>query len=850
MRQCFVMLSIAKMGRKSKYYYVNLAQSSYEASSALPGEPPAVWGGDGARQLGLYGAVNRAEFFLLFDGFSPDEETKLVENAGGKRRVPGWDLVFTPPKSVSILWVVVDPALRAAIERLHHRAVEAAIAYLESRARLLTHDAPPAGLVVAYFEHGSNRAGEPNLHTHALVLNDGVAHNGATGPINSRVLYQHKMAAGAIYRSELAALLQAELGLELVRCQSWFELTGFSRTEGRYQTLMNLWSSRRKAIEAMAPSTAAQAQAVAYMTREKKGYVPPRDELLQMWQEVTVQHGLSQRRAMRFIVPEGKKQMTLWQRFQEWRTLREARKIVVMHQSHFSRRDLVTAIAVAAQARGLNSVDVLRLTDTCLKHRQVMSIGVVKDEERFTFKRLYRLEQSLLSQATKLAVTPGMRVSHRQVERAGTGERLSVEQRRALHTLTEGGKLKVLSGISGTGKTHTLIAAAKAYRNSGYTVVAVSPSRQGAEHVKESGLESQGVLSKLLYGEVARSITVYKLFYVIDRAKEGKRRYGSRAYAKDPLSRKTVVIVDEAQALSAAQMLRLLKEVSRAGGKLIISGDIKAPQAFEHSGAFKALAQKISSATATLTEIKRQDPSLSQNLVQGIGTGKVATVANLLRDETIFHLSETRDEAQAKLIADWLTQATASPKDNLIIVDTKEEAADLNTMAQAALRKVGVLSNTAIKTKASYFRVGDRVMFHETSPTYGVTKGNTGTIERVELLTKVAVIRLDSGKTRLLNLRHYKSLTLAYALTPSEAKHKEVRRSFVLTQGRGQDVSLVQVSRAKGSTQIYSYAPQRIDEPNAPEWELGRKMVYQKENELSIIAEKEARKESLGQGQR
>lgn len=830
------MLSIAKMGRKSKYYYVNLAQSSYEASSALPGEPPAVWGGQGAKQLGLCGAVNRAEFLALFDGFSADHESKLVENAGGKRRVPGWDLVFTVPKSISILWVVADPAHRAATERIHHQAVEAAIAYLESHTRLLTKDAPLAGLTVAYFEHGSNRAGEPNLHTHALVLNDGVTRDGVTGPIDSRVLYQHKMAAGALYRSELAALLQTELGLELQRCQSWFELAGFSRTEGRYQTLMNLWSSRRRAIEAQEPSTAAQAQAVAYITRDKKGYVPPRDELFQAWQEIAVQHGLSQRKATRLIIPEGKEQITLWQRFQEWRTLREARRIVAVHQSHFSRRDLVTAIAVAAQARGLHSVDVLRLTNTCLKHRQVMSIGVVKDEERFTFKRLYRLEQSLLTQATKLAVTSGMRVSHRQMERAGTGERLSEEQRRALHVITEGGKLKMLSGISGTGKTQTLIAAAKAYRNSGYTVIAVSPSGQGAERLKESGLESQGKLSKLLFGEVERSITVYKLFHEIDRAREGKRRYGSRSYAKDPLSRKPVVMVDEAQSLSTAQMLRLVKEVSRAGGKLIISGDIKAPQAFEHSGAFKALAKEISFSATTLTEIKRQDPSLSRDLVQGIGTGKVATVANLLRDETIFHLSETREEAQAQLIADWLSQAIASPKDNLIIVDTKEEAATLNTMAQTALRQAGALSDTAIKTKAGYFRVGDRVMFHETSPTYGVTKGNTGTMERLESLTKVAVIRLDSGKTRLINLRHYKGLSLAYAVTPSEAKHKEVRHGFVLTTGRGRDVSLVQVSRGKTLTKVYSYSPKHERENTDTEWRIGRQMVFQKDVDLAIVA--------------
>jgi conjugative relaxase-like TrwC/TraI family protein len=51
--------------------------------------------------------------------------------------VPGFDLTFSAPKSVSVLFGIGDSELRGAIRDAHDRAVGEALAYLEREARWL-----------------------------------------------------------------------------------------------------------------------------------------------------------------------------------------------------------------------------------------------------------------------------------------------------------------------------------------------------------------------------------------------------------------------------------------------------------------------------------------------------------------------------------------------------------------------------------------------------------------------------------------------------------------------------------------------------------------------------------------
>ena len=89
--------------------------------------------------------------------------------------VAGYDLTFSPVRSVSTFWAVADPAVAAVIERAHQAAVKDALAFIEKHA-LFTRTGPQGirqvtvrGLVAAAFTHRDSRAGDPDLHTHVAV---------------------------------------------------------------------------------------------------------------------------------------------------------------------------------------------------------------------------------------------------------------------------------------------------------------------------------------------------------------------------------------------------------------------------------------------------------------------------------------------------------------------------------------------------------------------------------------------------------------------------------------------------------------------------------------------------------
>ena len=108
------MLSIGKLTiEQSRYYERQVAQGRDDYYSGR-GESPGRWTGSGAETLELGGRVDDDGFVALMEGRDPGTGERL-KRVGGRSKVAAFDLTFSAPKSVSVLFAIGEPALAGAL---------------------------------------------------------------------------------------------------------------------------------------------------------------------------------------------------------------------------------------------------------------------------------------------------------------------------------------------------------------------------------------------------------------------------------------------------------------------------------------------------------------------------------------------------------------------------------------------------------------------------------------------------------------------------------------------------------------------------------------------------------------
>lgn len=196
--------------------------------------PPGQWLGAGLAGIGMtpHNPVTDAAAKSLFErgehpstgaslGHTPNKAS-TVTGANGQtvRRaaVAGFDLTFSVPKSVSVLWALGNDSYKDKVMAAHHAALDATLAWLETSAihtraghggvaHVGVH-----GAIAAAFDHWESRSGDPQLHTHVVIANKAQRiSDGAWTTLDSRTLYKATVAASQHYNG----LLYDQLGLDL-----------------------------------------------------------------------------------------------------------------------------------------------------------------------------------------------------------------------------------------------------------------------------------------------------------------------------------------------------------------------------------------------------------------------------------------------------------------------------------------------------------------------------------------------------------------------------------------------------------------------------------------------------------
>src|SRR3954469_17298212 len=242
------MLSTAKIRTGSWRYYADQVEHGACEYFLGLGEAPGQWYGRGLEPLGLDTGevVAERELEAMFGrALHPVANVQLGRGwrADG---VTGYDLTFSAPKSVSALWALGSDGVSTAVRRAHAAAVRTALDYLDEHAAVSRTGRDGAtqvgsdGFAAAVFDHRTSRAGDPQLHTHALALNKVHCADGGWRTIDGHEIYAHKKSAGALYQAALRNELAPARGV------SWTSVSKDGQAEilGVPTQLTRLWSKR------------------------------------------------------------------------------------------------------------------------------------------------------------------------------------------------------------------------------------------------------------------------------------------------------------------------------------------------------------------------------------------------------------------------------------------------------------------------------------------------------------------------------------------------------------------------------------------------------------------------------
>ena len=576
-------------------------------------EPDGVWfNPKGLLGLGNGGKVDSGDFQRLYNGFAPDGSTRLTRNAGSESRSPGVDMTFSADKSVSALWALADPELRGEIEQAHNDAARVALeetvfrycAYTRIRDEEGRIGVLPADISAAMFQHGTSRENDPQLHTHCVIFNAARTHeDGKWRAMHQYPVYSWAKAAGAVYRNALAWSLRERLGIHM---EQYGPNAEYTRVRGMPEDLQVFWSKRRKAIVAKAgelgiPSlgNASRMAGVNKLTRAGKSHDNDPEVRHRRWMGEA--EGFVEREALIASVtghqveigPEAIRNLT--------DRLDDLPAHLAREEAVFRRPDMVEAAANAAA--GLIGPEALKTAIERLRRNPEIErlepkkptaesrAGMVHTEVYSTRHNL-GLEQTVKDMTAAMAADAGHGLPEEAVrEKVETlleqGYPLSQEQSLAIrHATVKGGRVAVIEGAAGSGKTTTLRPITDLHKEHGYEIVPTAVAWRTAVALGDDC--------------DARAYCVDKLLKLA--AKE-----------QVEIGAKTLIVVDEAGMLSTRQAHHILQLSERHGAKVVFAGDTRQQQPVEAGPGLRLIRDVAGS--VRVDRIRRQKADLEDVLV-------------------------------------------------------------------------------------------------------------------------------------------------------------------------------------------------------------------------------------------
>jgi conjugative relaxase-like TrwC/TraI family protein len=828
--------------REAGDYYLSEAGERVEA--------PGRWilGEQGGEALGVdvERVVVAGDFRAVMSVRHPETGEMLRRVGGNGEAVCAIDATFSAPKSVSVVWALASPELRAEIESCQERAVDRAVAYATAQVEMTRRRLDQKTVVreravevlASSWRHTTaravaGRAPDPQLHSHTLI-HGAIRSDGDLVAVDSRSWFVHQREIDAAYLSELAQGLE-RLGFaverETGRRARYFELAGVpeglrERFSGRHAQVHAAIQKRldvkttalEKTLKAGGTDAAIAAEQLEVL--ERSGRLLPGEE-----RSVAMQSRASKDAVM---ATAGDLDRSWWQDAQPFafdaRTVEQLRHAgreiapataeeldarvlerLTEFEAVFTDRDVRAAAMVAGV--GLDLDQALQSVDRLTEQGELVALA----DGRLTTRGHRAMEARTVARARAVAAGTAAPINAEAVEREiavladGLRERgfdLAGEQARAVRVACGAGQLSVIEGQAGTGKSTALTAIARAHEQAGQQIIVTSTAALAAERLAdeliEAGVDAEGLSTAALERQI---------------------QSGSL-----PLNPSVTVIHDEAALASTREHDQILGAVETSGARLVLVGDPRQSRSVGASGLWERIehAAREQDGYVQLQRIVRaQDPADRRDqALWRSGQHERALTGYSARGRLI--LEEDRQAVEDRALEAAHADREAG-RGTLVVAQTSNEHLDaLNARMQAIRGQAGELGDHEIPLVGRPYglRAGDEVQIRHpvAHPDLGrVSNGTTGHVADVASDGMSARLTLADGREAIFprELLDAAQTRLSYVQHPFPAQGVTTDTAHVIVgEHATAEGSYVALTRARASTHLYA-TPDPDLEPGA-----------------------------------
>ena len=686
------------------------------------------WQGNGAAQLGLTGAVDKATFQQLLHGQTPDGKSLHSKRINPENHRAATDYTFSAPKSVSIAALIQKDKR---VIKAHDEAVKTALDVLENRyAQTRVRRGPgirekvlTGNVIAATFRHETSREQDPQLHTHCVVINATQLESGKWQSLSNEEVLNNQKLLGEIYQNELAHQLRG-YGYEIEPNGSGqFEVKGYE------QPLLDLFSTRTQQIEQYIerweeaiketggkPLNATQKKQATLATRLRKKSVP-REVLLDGWHRAISSGEVTLPATPEAAPKEPQREITTpastaaaegvnhaSERESVFKREKAERFALEHHLGEQSFAELQTAMTEAGLLPAKNRYTTQTAIERELDTIAIMESGQGKENPISNDSQVWQLLRQ------ELSLTEG--------------------QRQAIElTATTPDQFIAWQGVAGAGKTYSLKLVAQLAKDQGYEVTGYAPSAQAANVLSEEANIEGNTVARLLHSD-----------------------------SNNSAQKQAIWIVDEAGLLSAKDAHKLLKKAQAQNARVILVGDIRQLSAVEAGNPFKSL-QSAGIQTAYLEESRRQKTDALRAAVVCLSAGEQHEGLERLDKADMVHEVADSQERHRCIVNDYMRLSPDARKKTLILSGTNAERlelmADIRTALQAEeslgadayrMQSLRSLDRTSSQLKYSCaYSVGDVVVPVRDYRRYGLKKKAQYTVLSRDIENNRVTVRAPDG---------------------------------------------------------------------------------------------------------